>query len=104
VLKYTRIENPGHVMDSIIEQIRRLYRKELVHADMSEYNVLVKDGEPYMIDFGQAVDLRHPNAMMFLKRDVNNILQYFSKHYGIEKDLDSTLRHVTGAKPGAGKD
>jgi RIO kinase 1 len=102
-LKYTRIGNPERVLDTIIEQVRRLYEKELVHADLSEYNILMKGEDPYMIDFGQAVVLRHPNAMMFLKRDVNNILQYFSKHYGIERDLNSTLRHVTGAKPGADK-
>jgi len=96
-LKYTKVDNPERVLDIIIEQVRKLYEKELVHADLSEYNILMKGEEPYVIDFGQAVVLRHPNAMMFLKRDVNNILRYFSRHYGIEKELDSALSYVTGA-------
>ncbi|PIN97511.1 MAG: serine protein kinase RIO, partial [Nitrosopumilus sp. CG10_big_fil_rev_8_21_14_0_10_33_7] len=28
---------------------------------------------------GSAVDLRHPNAQEFLKRDINNITRFFSK-------------------------
>ena len=69
--------------------------KELVHADLSEYNVLMKGDKPYLIDFGQAVVLRHPNATMFLRRDISNILQYFSKHYGIVKDFDTVFGYIT---------
>lgn len=94
-LKQSVLENPEKVFDEIIEMARRLYRNNLVHADLSEFNVLMKNEVPYMIDFGQAVVLKHPNAMKFLKRDLYNILQYFKKSYGIEKDLDKTLSHIT---------
>ena len=95
-LKDAVLEDPEHVMNSIIGQIRRLYLRELVHADLSEYNVLMKGSTPYMIDFGQAVVLRHPNAMRFLRRDVENIVRYFSKHYGIERSAEDVLKYVTG--------
>ena len=98
MLKEIRVDNPEHVLKSIIDQIRALYRRELVHADMSEYNVLIKDGEPYFIDFGQAVVLKHPSARMFLERDIRNILQHFSKKYKIERDFDQTFDYVTGKK------
>ncbi len=66
----------------------------LVHADLSEYNILVKGKKPYLIDFGQAVVLKHPNASAFLERDIKNILQYFKKAYRIEKDFDIAYRQV----------
>ena len=97
-LRRAELVNPKKVLKSIMEQVRKLYEKELVHADLSEYNVLMKGDTPYLIDFGQAVVIRHPNAMMFLRRDVNNILQYFSRQYDIAMDLESVLGYVTGAK------
>ncbi|MFN4046669.1 MAG: RIO1 family regulatory kinase/ATPase, partial [Acidilobaceae archaeon] len=40
----------------------------LVHADLSEYNVMILDGKPWIIDVSQAVDLGHPKSMEFLER------------------------------------
>jgi RIO kinase 1 len=97
-LKDTELEDPEPVLDLIIGQIKRLYGKELVHSDLSEYNILMKDGEPYMIDFGQAVVLKHQKAMTFLIRDVSNILQHFAKRYGIVRNFESTIEYITGTK------
>ena len=41
-LKNTIIENPAKVLDAILEDIRKLYSVELVHGDISEYNILMK--------------------------------------------------------------
>ena len=98
MLKDTTLTEPEPVLISIIDQVKKLYGRELVHADLSEYNILIKDTEPYLIDFGQAVVLRHPNAEMFLKRDINNILSYFSKRYGIERDFEQVFKYVTSKK------
>jgi len=79
-------------LDSILEDIRKMYRAGLVHADISEYNVLLAD-VPYLIDFGQGVVLSHPNAEKFLERDVKNILDYFARH-GIKRDFEKTLKWI----------
>lgn len=94
-LKYVVLDNPEKMLDLIIGQIRRLYKKELVHADISEYNILIHKKEPYLIDFGQAVVLRHPNAKVFLERDVKNILSYFSKRYKIERNPENVMKYIT---------
>lgn len=95
-LKYVRLEDPKKFLDLIVKQIKSLYKKGLVHADISEYNILVHDDKPYFIDFGQAVVLKHPNANVFLERDVRIITSYFAKIYSIKTDLEKTLKHITG--------
>ncbi len=83
-------------LEIILSDIRKMYRAGLVHADISEYNILLGD-VPYIIDFGQGVVLRHPHAERFLERDVHNILRYFSKS-GIKKDLKEVLAWIRGKK------
>ena len=64
--------------DKIVEMLQDLYNKaRLVHGDLSEYNILVPDGYPMLIDFAQAVTIEHPEAREFLKRDIDNLNNYF---------------------------
>jgi RIO kinase 1 len=95
-LKDVALDKPELVLDSILEQVRRLYLHELVHADLSEYNILMKEGVPYFIDFAQAVVIKHPNAMLFLRRDVGNVLHYFLKRYGIERNIEEVMARIMG--------
>jgi serine/threonine-protein kinase RIO1 len=81
-------------LDSILDDVRKMHRAGLVHADLSEYNVMMGD-VPYLIDFGQGVVLRHPHAERFLERDVAIILKYFAK-YGVRRDLEKTLKWIRG--------
>jgi len=93
-LKEAELKDPEGMLEKIIEQAKRLYEAGLVHADLSEYNVLVKNEEPYFIDFGQAVVKEHPSAKEFLSRDLQNILYFFEKKYNIRKSLDEVLARV----------
>ena len=62
----------------ILQMIQILFEKaKLVHGDLSEYNILVPDGYPVLIDFAQAVTTEHPEAMDFLRRDIENLNNYF---------------------------
>ena len=64
--------------DKIVEMVKDLYHKaKLVHGDLSEYNILVPDGYPMLIDFAQAVTIEHPEAREFLRRDIDNLNNYF---------------------------
>ncbi|MGC8671383.1 MAG: serine protein kinase RIO [Candidatus Micrarchaeia archaeon] len=96
-LRNANIENPEAVLDKIIDQAKKLYEAGLVHADLSEYNILIKDGEPYFIDFGQAVMTEHPASGEFLKRDLHNVLDFFSKKYGISRSEENVFKFVTSS-------
>ncbi len=73
------IENPETAYEVVREYIRRLYDAGLIHGDLSEYNILVHDGELVVIDVGQAVTVHHPNADDFLQRDCENVAAFFSR-------------------------
>ena len=72
-----------------ISIITDLYKKaKLVHGDLSEYNIFKTSKQLVVFDFGSAIDIRHPNAENFLKRDINNMNRFFNKR-GISVE-DST--------------
>ena len=98
ILRDVMLENPKKVFKTIKDDMRKLYAHELVHGDISEYNILIKEGTPYLIDFGQAVTIAHPNAADFLRRDIANISHYFKKTYGIETDEDEMFTYITSSK------
>lgn len=63
-----------------IVMMRRLYHEcRLVHADLSEYNLLYHEGKIVIIDVSQSVEHDHPNALEFLRKDCTNITDFFSK-------------------------
>jgi RIO kinase 1 len=60
--------------------IRRLYQRcKLVHADLSEYNLLYHQGEVWIIDVSQSVEHDHPMALDFLRRDCLIISDFFDR-------------------------
>ena len=76
--------------ESAIFLIKKLYKKaNLVHCDFSEYNIFKTKKCLILFDLGSAVDLRHPNAHEFLKRDINNISNFFVKRgLTVENPID----------------
>ena len=62
----------------VIGILRKLYQDcKLVHADFSEYNILIHEGKIYVIDVSQAVEQDHPMSLEFLRRDCANINTFF---------------------------
>ncbi len=86
--------------DEIVKQLTMLYQKAgLVHADLSEYNIFKNPrGEIMLLDFGSAVDVKHPNAKQFLIRDVQNVNRFFIKR-GIDViETTKLVEKITGSK------
>ncbi|CAK9832151.1 Serine/threonine-protein kinase RIO1 [Anthophora retusa] len=72
---------PRKLYRECIETMWKLYNKcKLVHADLSEYNILYHDGSLIMIDVSQAVEHDHPMALEFLRKDCTNITEFFKKN------------------------
>jgi RIO kinase 1 len=90
------LENVKELYDATIEFMKRLYQDaHLVHADLSEYNILVDDqAEPVFIDMGQSVLVQHPRAQEFLQRDVGNVVKFFNEA-GVRASAITVLREIT---------
>lgn len=60
--------------------VQRMLCTGIIHGDLSEFNVLVDDYGPVIIDLPQAVDASaNNNAKAMLFRDVHNITSYYSQ-------------------------
>jgi RIO kinase 1 len=88
------VENPETAFEVVREYMRRLHAAGLVHGDLSEYNLIVHEGELVVIDLGQAVTVHHPNAGEFLERDCENVAAFFSRQ-GWDVDADALEAYVT---------
>ena len=78
--------------NSAISLIYDLFHKaKLVHGDFSEYNIFKENNRLVVFDLGSAVDLRHPNAQEFLKRDIHNITRFFKKRGISVEDPNAVL-------------
>jgi RIO kinase 1 len=93
-LKEVNIENPDHALDQTLSKMKELWEEEdLVHGDLSEYNILVETDELVWIDFSQGVHESHPEALELLKRDVKNVVNFFNSQ-GANRDLEEALNSV----------
>lgn len=98
LMKNIKIENPEIIFLTIINYIKKMYKKvNLVHADLSEYNILIHKKKPYIIDLGQAVLTEHPKSLEFLRRDIKNITNYFKK-YNIKSNPNLIFNDIIESK------
>ena len=76
--------------------VRRLYQRcKLVHADLSEYNLLYHRDEVWVIDVSQAVEHDHPMALDFLRRDCSIVQEFFQKKLQRVLTTQDTFSFVT---------
>jgi RIO kinase 1 len=96
-LKEQRPKNPVKVYEDIMTYLEKLYRKaELVHGDLSEYNIMIWRGRTVLFDMAQAVPLVHPMSEFLLRRDLTNLNKYFS-HLGVKvPSVEDCYKKVTG--------
>lgn len=79
-LKEQAPNEPEIVYEILLNYIELLYRKaDLVHGDLSEYNIMMWKGEPVIFDVAQAVPTSHPMADFFLRRDLTNVNRFFKR-------------------------
>ncbi|WP_455368062.1 serine protein kinase RIO [[Eubacterium] cellulosolvens] len=79
LLKEKLLRDYLNFYDMIIKEVTNLYIKaNLVHGDLSEYNIMIYRNNPILIDFSQAVHVTHPHSSEFFLRDIRNINRYFN--------------------------
>ncbi|KAL8696879.1 MAG: hypothetical protein Q9224_002570 [Gallowayella concinna] len=64
----------------LLGYMRILYQTcHLVHADLSEYNILYHQDKLWLIDVSQSVEHDHPRSLEFLRMDIKNVNDFFRR-------------------------
>ena len=88
---HLREVRPSHddaaaLLDVLVGQVELFLRENLVHGDLSEYNVLFWQGGLTVIDLPQMVDPRfNHSAQRLLTRDLENVCRYFAR-FGVQRE------------------
>ena len=87
-------KNNKKFIKEVLENVKKLYQAGLIHADLSEFNILNDNDTPVLIDFSQCTSTDDPHAEEYLKRDTKNIVRFSSKQ-GVnltEEEILETLK------------
>jgi RIO kinase 1 len=87
-------DEAAHHFQVLMRNVELWLANNVIHGDLSAYNVLYWEGAVTVIDFPQAVDPRfNPNAIGLLERDVTNLCNYFAKR-GVTADAKAITREL----------
>jgi RIO kinase 1 len=73
-------EEAQDLFDQVVRAVERMLYGNVIHGDLSAYNVLVWEGVATIIDLPQAIDPRkNRHAHALLERDVQRICDHFAR-------------------------
>jgi RIO kinase 1 len=90
------LESPDAFMEKVLDSVRALAVAGVVHSDLSPFNILVHDGEPWFIDLSQAVRVdrlgyshwsRLSEARVALEGGLEALRAYF-RRYGLDIEVE----------------
>lgn len=89
-------EDAQPLFDRVLENVELLLRANVVHGDLSAFNILYNAGRLRIIDFPQAVDPREsPAARKLLERDIRNVVEFFQRRgAGLDEDPAEMARNL----------
>jgi len=97
-----RPENPRALLDEVLRGVEALAGAGVVHADLSDFNILVHDGKPWFIDFSEAIRvdrtgsvpwIRLEEARVALDRGMGALRVYFGR-LGVEVESEPFVSRV----------
>ncbi len=93
-LKNSQIDDPEDFFNQVLDNMKKLHKIGLVHADLSAFNILNKDQTAYLIDYSQATTIDCRDYYDLLRRDIKNVCQFFRK-VGLELSEDDVFDQIT---------
>jgi RIO kinase 1 len=92
-LKDLAPSDPERFARAILDEVRKLWKRGLVHGDLSAFNILNHEERPVFIDFSQSTPTSAPNARELLERDLYNLAQHFAK-LGVAIDAEEEYERI----------
>lgn len=100
-----RLEEPKPFLDAVLDGVETLARAGVVHGDLSAFNILVREGEPWFIDFSEGfrIDrvgtsswLRLTEATEALRQGMHALAGYF-RRYGLKLEPEPFIARLVGS-------
>ncbi|MCW1311383.1 MAG: RIO1 family regulatory kinase/ATPase [Candidatus Rehaiarchaeum fermentans] len=66
------------VYSILLDSIKKMAKAGYTHGDLSAYNIMYFEDEPYIIDFSQSVKIT-PSTKDYLIKDINNLNAFFKE-------------------------
>ncbi|MFX0071671.1 MAG: RIO1 family regulatory kinase/ATPase [Candidatus Hermodarchaeota archaeon] len=97
---YKEIDDPAYIFNAILNQMRIIYQEaKMIHGDLGEFNIVIDDqGNILIIDWVQWISTTHPNAEIILKRDIENLCNYFRKKFDVESSVEEIITEFKNKK------
>ena len=95
-------DDPAAMLDEVLVGVEELARAGVVHSDLSAFNILVHEGQPWFIDLAEAIRVdrtgdvpwkRLHEASVALDRGLSALQGYFGK-YGLSIEKDSLTHRI----------
>ena len=80
---------------SVKKDMKKMFKTELVHGDLSEYNILNNNENFVFIDLSHGTPSFAPASREIFERDIKNVANYF-KRKGIDTDEESLRKEIVG--------
>ncbi|NIM92590.1 MAG: hypothetical protein GTO18_02600 [Anaerolineales bacterium] len=88
------VNEAQQLFDQVLHNVELMLQNDLIHADLSAYNILYLRGEITIIDLPQVVDPQgNRNAPAILARDVKRVCEYFMTQ-GVDCDPNAIFRDL----------
>ena len=79
------------LFQEVLRNIKLMLEQDLIHGDLSAYNILYLEGRITVIDFPQVINLHaNENAYYILQRDIERTCEYFARQ-GVECDAEALM-------------
>ena len=101
-LQETELEAPEDFLQKVLQGVEDLAKAGVVHTDLSAFNILVHEGEPWFIDLSEAlrVDrtgdipwMRLEQARKALESGLSAVQKYFNR-YGLQVDAEPVVARI----------
>lgn len=98
-LQSIHLSNPEEFLDRTVASVKALFRAGIVHGDLSAFNILVYEAEPWFIDFSDWVQVnrlgwspwrRATVAKAHLSRGLHALRKYF-RRYQLEIEVEAIV-------------
>jgi RIO kinase 1 len=86
-------KKPKEFFNQVIKLIKKLYKHNLTHGDLSAFNILNHNEKPVFIDFSHTTTKDNPRFKELFERDLKTMVNYFNKK-GLKITYENLLKEI----------